>query len=171
MRRARRRPALPLALLLLLFVAAMATAAARLDLLSFGTASGDPSRAQVVRVVDGDTIRVRIQGREYPVRYIGIDTPEVDPRRTVEPLGREATERNRALVQGKIVTLERDVSERDRFGRLLRYVYLDGRMVNAVLVEEGYARAVAYPPDLKHQDLFIRLEREAREARHGLWRR
>lgn len=126
----------------------------------------------VVRVVDGDTIRVSLEGKEVPVRYIGIDTPEsVDPRRPVERMGKEASERNRALVEGKRVRLEKDVSETDRFGRLLRYVWVEERMVNAVLVEEGYAEAVSFPPDVKYQELFSRLEREARDAQRGLWGR
>ena len=82
--------------------------------------------ALVIRVIDGDTIDVLIGGREFRVRYIGIDTPEtVDPRQPVECFGREASERNRRLVWGKAVGLERDVSETDRFGRLLRYVWMD----------------------------------------------
>ena len=125
----------------------------------------------VVRVVDGDTIRVGMKGRDVAVRYIGVNTPEsVDRRRPVERLGKEAAQRNRELVEGKRVQLEKDVSETDRFGRLLRYVYrLEGRMVNALLVEEGYARASSYPPDVKYQELFRRLEREAREKKRGLW--
>ncbi|MEK7214778.1 MAG: thermonuclease family protein, partial [Chloroflexota bacterium] len=124
----------------------------------------------VVRVVDGDTIHVRLGGREQTVRYIGVNTPEaVDPRRPVERFGKEASERNHQLVDGKTVTLEKDVSETDRFGRLLRYVYVGERMVNATLVEEGYAHASAFPPDVKYRDLFTRLEREARAARRGLW--
>lgn len=136
-----------------------------------GLGSGDgEERVPVVRVVDGDTIHVRLGGREQTVRYIGVNTPEtVDPRRAVERFGKEASERNRQLVEGKTVTLEKDVSHTDRFGRLLRYVYVDGRMVNAALVEEGYAHASAFPPDVKYRDLFTRLEREARSAKRGLW--
>ena len=125
---------------------------------------------RVVRVVDGDTIRVSLNGRDVTVRYIGIDTPEsVDPRRPVQPFGREASERNKQLVEGRTVRLEKDVSETDRFGRLLRYVYVGTEMANAVLVREGYAHAVSFPPDVKHQDMFRQLEREARGARRGLW--
>jgi micrococcal nuclease len=128
--------------------------------------------AQVVRVVDGDTIIVRLQGRDYRVRYIGINTPEsADPRREVQCFGREAAARNRELVEGKTVWLERDVSETDQYGRLLRYVFVEGRMVNAELVREGYARAVTFPPDVRYAELFRALEREAREARRGLWGR
>ena len=126
--------------------------------------------APVVRVVDGDTIVVRLDGREQRVRYIGVNTPEsVDPRRPVQCFGRDAAARNRELVGGKTVWLERDVSETDQYGRLLRYVSVDGRLVNAELVREGYARAVTYPPDVRHATLFRDLEQEARTASRGLW--
>jgi len=124
----------------------------------------------VTRVVDGDTIDVSIAGTTYRVRYIGIDTPEtVDPRRPVGCYGHEASERNRQLVDGKTVELEKDVSETDDFGRLLRYVWVDGEMANAVLVREGYAVASTYPPDVRYQELFLSLQREARDAGRGLW--
>jgi endonuclease YncB( thermonuclease family) len=127
--------------------------------------------AQVVEVVDGDTIRVEVQGETYAVRYIGIDAPETkDPNRSVEWLGPEATAANRSLVAGKRVYLERDVSETDRFGRLLRYVYLpDGTFVNGELVRLGYAQASTYPPDVKYQDLLMAMQAEARGAERGLW--
>ena len=125
---------------------------------------GGRVKANVSRVVDGDTIVV--DGGER-VRYIGIDTPEIgdDP----EAFGREATEVNRKLLEGGEVLLVKDVSERDRFGRLLRYVYADGILVNAEIVREGYARAVVFPPDNEHAGCFAALEAEAREARRGLW--
>ena len=139
------------------------------------SAAGSPTaagveEAVVTRVVDGDTIDVLIEGRELRVRYIGIDTPEtVDPRRPVECFGREASERNRELVEGEAVGLEKDVSEADRYGRLLRYVWVDGEMVNARLVEEGYATASTYPPDVEYADLFTALQRQARESGRGMW--
>jgi len=127
-------------------------------------------RAEVARVVDGDTIEVLMAGITYRIRYIGIDTPEtVDPRRPVQCYGREASQRNRELVEGETVELEKDVSETDEFGRLLRYVWVDGEMVNAALVREGYAVAATYPPDVKHQELFLGLQREAIDAGRGLW--
>ncbi|HJX61536.1 MAG TPA: thermonuclease family protein [Dehalococcoidia bacterium] len=127
-------------------------------------------QAQVTRVVDGDTIEVLVAGATYKVRYIGVDTPEtVDPRRPVGCFGREASERNRQLVEGKTVALEKDVSETDDFGRLLRYVWADGEMVNATLVREGYAVASTYQPDVKYQELFRNLQQEARDAGLGLW--
>ncbi len=126
--------------------------------------------AQVVEVIDGDTIDVVMGGERYRVRYIGIDTPETkDPSRPVEPFGPEASARNAELVGGKTVRLEKDVSETDRYGRLLRYVWVGDLMVNAELVRLGYALVSTYPPDVKYQELFLRLQREAREAGRGMW--
>ena len=126
--------------------------------------------ARVLRVVDGDTIIVRLDGREERVRYIGMNTPEsVTPERPVECFGREASEANKALVSGKTVRLERDVSDRDRFGRLLRYVYVDGAFVNGELVRQGYANAITIQPDVRENDRLRDLEREARDLGRGLW--
>jgi micrococcal nuclease len=126
--------------------------------------------ARVTRVVDGDTIRVEVDGEEFRVRYIGIDTPEtVDPRRPVQCFGQEASERNRQLVEGKVVGLEKDVSETDDFDRLLRYVWVEDTSVNAALVEEGFALANTYPPDVRYADLFVSLQTQARENSRGLW--
>ncbi|MDP2936835.1 MAG: thermonuclease family protein [Dehalococcoidia bacterium] len=132
-------------------------------------ATSGPGRqeARVVRVIDGDT--VELDGGQR-VRYIGINTPEItDSRPAVKAWAEKAKEKNRELVEGKKVVLERDVSETDRYGRLLRYVYLDATMVNAELVRLGYAYATSYPPDVKHQDLLARLEKDARGAGRGLW--
>ena len=118
----------------------------------------------VVRVIDGDT--VVIEGGER-LRYIGMDTPESTTQH--ECFGDEATERNRDLVEGRVVALETDVSGRDRFGRLLRYVYVDGVMVNELLVLEGYATANTFPPDIKYQERFLAAQTAAREAAAGLW--
>ena len=126
--------------------------------------SSPPDTARVTRVIDGDTITI---AGGYKVRYIGIDTPEVYPR--VEAFGIEAWQANRELVEGKEVRLERDVTETDRYGRLLRYVYIDDILVNAELVRLGLARSKAYPPDTKYQDLLEEMEAEAREAGRGMW--
>jgi hypothetical protein len=120
--------------------------------------------ASVVQVVDGDTIRVVIDGQRYTVRYIGINTPETD-----EQLGPEASAQNANLVLGKTVQLEKDVSETDQYGRLLRYVWLGELMVNAELVRLGYANTSTYPPDVKYQTVFLTLERGAHEAGQGFW--
>ena len=126
--------------------------------------------AQVTRVIDGDTIEVSIDGQIYKVRYIGIDTPEtVHPTKGEEPYGREACDKNKELVEGETVTLEKDVSEIDHYGRLLRYVYVGDLFINAELVRLGYAQVATYPPDVKYQDLFLELQREAREEGRGLW--
>ena len=128
--------------------------------------------ADVSRVVDGDTIVVRIAGAEDRVRYIGVDTPEtVDPRKPVQAFGPEATSLNKSLVQGRRVCLEKDITERDRYGRLLRYVWLaDGRLVNEELLLAGLATVVTYPPDVKYvESRYLPAQRAAREAGRGLW--
>lgn len=126
----------------------------------------------VVRVVDGDTIHVRVGDRVEKVRYIGVNTPEVHhPRKGEEPGGREALAVNRALVDGRRVRLETDVQARDRYGRLLAYVWVGETMINAELVRRGYAQVMTIPPNVRHQALFVKLQREAREAERGLWRR
>lgn len=123
--------------------------------------------ATVKKVVDGDTIQLT-DGRK--VRYIGMDTPEsVDPRRPVECFGKEASARNTELVGGKTIQLEKDVSETDKYGRLLRYVYVNGQLINQELVEEGFARSVTYPPDVKYQTTFNEAEKQARADNKGLW--
>jgi len=120
--------------------------------------------------MDGDTIEVEIDGQAYKVRYIGIDTPEtVHPSKPVQCFGPEASTHNKELVEGKSVGLEKDVSETDDFGRLLRYVWLGSEMVNATLVSSGYAQVATYPPDVKYQQHFLDLQRQARDAGLGLW--
>jgi micrococcal nuclease len=140
-------------------------------------------QATVTRVVDGDTIEVRITGRRdgpgageveigsvHRVRLIGIDTPEsVDPRRPVECFGAEAAAAARALMEGRSVHLVKDVEETDGFDRLLRYVYLGAEMANARLVVNGYATAYTYPPNVRHAEMLVALQRDARGAARGLW--
>jgi len=129
------------------------------------TPTPEHTEANVVKIVDGDTISVDIDGELFTVRYIGIDCPE-----SGDWMSAEATQANRDLVDGKAIYLEKDVSETDRYDRLLRYVFLaDGSLVNAELVHLGYARSVAYPPDTKYQGLFEEKEQEARDAGRGIW--
>ncbi len=138
---------------------------------------GETSAAQVTAVIDGDTIDVQFDdGVVERVRYIGVDTPEtVHPRRGVDCYGPEASARNHEMVEGQRVWLERDITERDRYGRLLRYVWLAaedgsaGAFVNAALVADGYAQVVTYPPDVRYVDLYLALQRQAREEGRGLW--
>jgi micrococcal nuclease len=128
----------------------------------------------VEKVVDGDTIEV---SGNRKVRYIGIDTPEtVDPRRPVGCFGKEASDENKQLVEGKTVILVKDVSDTDKFNRLLRYVYTkndDGSLlfVNDYLVKNGFAKASTYPPDIKFQEQFLKSEAEARNSFKGLWQK
>jgi len=124
----------------------------------------------VTRVVDGDGIEVSINGKKFEVRYIGIDTPELAIfGKPADYFGPEAAAKNTELVGGRIVTLEKDVSEVDRYNRLLRYVYVESLFINAELVRTGYAHASAYPPDVKYRDKFLELQRQAKESRLGLW--
>ena len=131
------------------------------------TGPGAGSTGEVVRVTDGDTVRVRIDGgREERVRYIGIDTPEVT---SDECFAREAAAFNERLVGGREVRLETDAEERDRYGRLLAYVYAGDVLVNAALVREGYAQPLTVPPNVRFEDRFARLARDARREGRGLW--
>ena len=140
-----------------------------------GTApQGQTVSARVISVTDGDTIRVEIDGSSVPLRYIGMDTPEtVSPNEPVQWMGPESTAANKALVEGQTVVLERDVSDTDRFDRLLRYVWIErgGQwlMVNRELVLLGFAISKAYPPDTKYQSLLNAAQREAHGARVGRW--
>lgn len=122
-------------------------------------------RARVIRIVDGDTIVVTINGRSETVRYVGIDTPERG-----QPGYRAATEANRDLVGGQSIYLRRDISERDAFGRLLRYIYLeDGTLVNRELIAQGWAQPVEYPPDTRHAAEFRRAAQTAAQEGLGFW--
>ncbi len=140
-------------------------------------------RATVTRVIDGDTIEVQIierrdgpgagaaeVGQRYDVRLVGIDTPEsVKPNSPVECYGKEASAATAALLEGSEVTLIKDVEEADQYDRILRYVYLGEEMANARLVVNGYAAVYTYPPNVRHADLFVQLQREARKEDRGLW--
>lgn len=141
--------------------------------LGTNTDLSNPERisARVIGVRDGDTIEVDLgRGLIKTVRYIGIDTPEsVDPRKPVQCFAVEASNINKSLVQNRIVQLEKDISETDKYGRLLRYVYMDGMFINRYLVEEGFARASTYPPDVKYQEDLSASEEEARLSGKGLW--
>jgi len=137
------------------------------------SASTSAQLAMVARVIDGDTIEL-VGGAK--VRFIGINTPELhDPRKPVECFGREAMEENKRLVEGKQVRLEKEISETDKYKRLLRYVYLpseaspSGIFINDYLVREGYAVAATFPPDVKFAKHFIDLQNEARLNKRGLW--
>jgi len=127
---------------------------------------------RVMRVVDGDTIEVQLGATREKVRYIGVDTPETKhPAKGVECYGRQASELNARLVAGERVRLVRDVEERDRYGRLLAYVYRarDGLFVNAELARRGYAQPMPIAPDVRHAGRFANLARDAHRKGRGLW--
>jgi endonuclease YncB( thermonuclease family) len=130
-----------------------------------GTIAAGFETALVVQVLDGDTIEVLVEGVAQRLRYIGIDSPEDG-----QPYSAEAEALNRALVEGKQVVLEKDVSESDRFERLLRYVFLlDSTFVNAELVRLGMAHAAAYEPDTSYQGYFEEMQAIAQEEGLGIW--
>jgi len=130
-------------------------------------AAADRRPAAVIRVVDGDTLVVELDGRQERVRLIGVDTPEVHGQ--VEPYGAEASAFAQERLTGAEVSLELDVGERDRYGRLLAYLWLGDEMFNETLLREGYAQVMTVPPNVKYADRFVALEREARAADRGLW--
>ncbi len=136
--------------------------------------AGAPEESgSVVRVVDGDTIDVKIGGAEKRVRLIGVNAPEsVKPETPVECYGKEASDYAKKLLEGKQVRLETDRSNTDKYDRLLRYVYLASNgnsTVNELIVEGGYARAVSYPPNTKYDSAFKAAELRAQEKEAGLW--
>ena len=133
----------------------------------------EPVSATVVRVIDGDTLRVRAHGKEYTVRLTGVDTPETKhPTKAVEHFGTEASAYTQAALEGQRIELEQDRTgdTRDRYGRLLRYVHLNGEDFNARLIREGYAHAIR-GFRYSRKALYIRLEQEARRRGRGLWSR
>ena len=126
----------------------------------------------VSKVIDGDTIELE-NGKK--VRFVGMDTPEtVDPRRPVGCFGKEASNETKSLLTAKVVILQKDISDTDKFGRLLRYIFLPlegGQIlfVNDYLVREGYAKVYTYPPDVKFDGQFREAEKQAKENKKGLW--
>lgn len=136
--------------------------------------SGVTEVATLVRVVDGDTIRVMLDGEDTPLRYIGIDTPEPDDEDPAQrALADAATAANAALVEGRVLILERDVSDTDRSDRILRHVWVDDGsglvLVSLELVRQGMARASSYPPDVAYDDVLAEAQDAARSRSIGMW--
>jgi len=131
------------------------------------------SNLKAVEVIDGDTIRL---SNGKLMRYIGIDTPEVRIKKDdvfqylPQPFALEAKEYNRILVEGKNIRIEFDSQKVDRYGRLLGYCFVDDVFVNAELIKKGYAVLYTYPPNVKYVDLLLKLQKEARNKKLGLWR-
>ena len=147
--------------------------------------SRDRGSDKVVQIVDGDTLTIQHNGRNEKIRLIGIDAPESrinnktkkDATRsngdieTITKMGKEATLFVKKIVKpGDPVTIEFDKQTRDKYGRLLGYVYMaNGKMLNEEIVKAGYASLMTYPPNVKYQDRFLKAYREARENSRGLW--
>ena len=169
----RTSPARVAAAALTLVVAACSGGGGGADDRAAGAGDPDAGLAEVVRVVDGDTVVVRIAGSEERVRLIGIDTPEsVDPRSPVDCFGPEASRATSELVPpGTAVRIVRDVEARDRYDRLLAYVYRveDGVFVNLELARSGFAEVATFPPNVAHTDELVAAVAEARDAGRGLW--
>ncbi|TKD69171.1 thermonuclease family protein [Pseudalkalibacillus hwajinpoensis] len=127
--------------------------------------------ATVERVVDGDTLKVQVENREETIRLLLVDTPETKhPTKPVQPFGPEASQFAKDTLEGKEVGIELDVSERDKYGRLLAYVWIGDSMFNEMLLEEGLARvAYIYQPNVKYVDQFQTIQREAQEKAIGIW--
>lgn len=137
------------------------------------------TKAFVNRIVDGDTIEVTIEEKKYKVRFIGINCPEYTTK--IEEYGKEATEYTTSMLLNKTVYLEKDVNETDKYGRLLRYIWLEipnginneeisRKMFNAKLLLDGYAQVATYPPDVKYVDYFKSMQSEAKNNNVGLWK-
>jgi micrococcal nuclease len=157
-----------------------------LIILSFAFSLHAQETFKVLRVVDGDTLKIDYMGKQESIRLIGIDTPEsrVNSRakresqrtgedmKTILAMGKEAAQFVKTLVKaGDKVSIEFDVEKRDKYGRLLGYVYLsNGKMLNEEIVKLGYANLLTIPPNVKYQDRFERAYREARENSRGLWK-
>jgi endonuclease YncB( thermonuclease family) len=131
----------------------------------------DAVRAEVQRVSDGDTFVAMVRGRKERIRVIGVDTPEsVSPNQPDEPFGEEASDFAKHYLDGETVRLAGDAEPRDRYGRMLAYVWLeDGTFWNALLAAEGYAQQLTIPPNVTYERLFRRLVAEARREDRGLW--
>jgi micrococcal nuclease len=165
----RRLPSLG-SILLLIACAVVLVATGGGEPSSEGGAGAGRLEGRVVEVIDGDTARVRVAGREPSVRYIGIDTPEsAIPGARPECFGKRAARLNRSLVEGRRVTLVPGAERHDHYGRLLAYVYVRDRLVNAAIVRRGFARTLAIAPNTAFAARFARLQQQAANAGRGLW--
>jgi micrococcal nuclease len=154
--------------------------------LALSSSSHAQETYKVIRIVDGDTLKINYKGKEESIRLIGIDAPEsrINDRakresqrtgqdlKTITALGKEATRFVKTLIKpGDRIRIEFDVEKRDRYRRLLGYVYLsNGKMLNEEIIKAGYANLLTIPPNVKYQGRFIEGQVEAREHKRGLWK-
>ncbi|MCR8633602.1 thermonuclease family protein [Paenibacillus radicis (ex Xue et al. 2023)] len=137
---------------------------------STSTNSGRES-VKIDRVVDGDTFEIKLNGKKEKVRLIGVDTPETKkPNTPVMFYGKEASDFTKKRLENKTVELEWDVERKDKYDRLLAYVWVEDELFNRTLVKEGYARIATFPPNVKYVDLFKKDQEEARNKQKGLWK-
>ena len=142
-----------------------------------GTGAGEQQKGEgrnwvrVARVIDGDTFEIINKGKSERVRLIGVDTPEtVKPNSKVQPFGPEASSFTKKMIEGKMVRLEFDVQERDKYGRLLAYVYLeDGTLLNSRLLEEGLATIMTVPPNVRMANTFLGIQKKTQKQKKGIW--
>ncbi len=144
-----------------------------------GTVAGDRQTGEgrnwvrVARIIDGDTFEIisKGKGKSERVRLIGVDTPEtVKPESKVQPFGPEASSFTKKMIEGKMVRLEFDVQERDKYGRLLAYAYLeDGTLLNSRLLEEGLASVMTVPPNVRMADTFLAIQKKTQKQKKGIW--
>lgn len=150
-------------------------------IITFLTYQDGLTKAYVERIIDGDTIKVKIANKSYNVRIIGVNTPETNhPTKGVESYGLEAKEFTKKKLTGKTVWLEFDTQQKDKYGRLLAYVWLEKpnaidedkirtKMFNAILLLEGYAQVMTVQPNIKYADYFVKFQKEAFQEKRGLW--
>lgn len=125
-----------------------------------------PQLTKIVRVIDGDTV---VTENNQKIRLIGIDTPEINTNNSKKCSGQIATTKMKELVEGKYVTLEKDVSETDKYNRLLRYIWINDTMVNTTLIQQGYAEIDTINPDTKYEQIFYDAQTQAKNQKLGLW--
>lgn len=162
---------------LIVLIAGIITGTAKkeeiLEVFGIQTTNISEDSYKVISVTDGDTFKINYNGKETKVRLIGVDTPESvhpDKEKNTE-YGKQASNYTKSLIENKTVKLEFDVSQTDKYGRLLAYVYLEnGEMLNEKLVKEGYAKVATYPPNVKYVEKFESLQKQARENKVGFWK-
>lgn len=132
---------------------------------------GKEIEALVAKVSDGDTFTIIIDNKKYGVRLIGVDTPEsVHPNKKKNvPYGKIASDYTKSRLEGKKVILKKDVQARDKYGRILAFVYIDGKMYNEELIEEGHAKIMTVPPNVGNTERFKKLQKEAQKLKKGVW--
>lgn len=157
-------------ILLIIFISLFSYLNSPLNTEDTSTSSPSETTYLVTRVIDGDTIEINYNSETEKIRMIGIDTPEtVKPNTPVQPFGKDASDFTKSMLLNNYISLEFDESERDKYNRLLAYVYIDGKMFNKILLEEGLACVYTFPPNVKYVKDFIAIESKAKSNKIGIW--